>query len=137
MLDGTYRSTSEEKAVKDKTKRYAELAKELHAELVTFYINVHGGWGQQSKKFVKEMVKANIASLSGIQDHELFYRVTMEIAIAVQRRNAYAADACFMAAFDSDNLVYSDVPLMNLVVQRPAAPAKRHQAGRMRVTFVR
>ena len=77
---------------------YAEMAKRDHAKLVTFYLNVFGGWGVDAAKFVQKMSSHNAEDITGITNQELFYCMTTEIAVALQRANVRVFNACLQSA---------------------------------------
>jgi hypothetical protein len=108
----------EEKANADKRKQYEQSAKQEKAQIVPFLLNIFGGWGNEAVEFVKTVSKANSQKNTGLTNQEFLYSMSTEIAIALQKGNAAAFDACLHVSTSRAEQPASNVKLRGGFVVR-------------------
>jgi hypothetical protein len=91
-------------AVAQKEKLYRELASKVGAQLTPFVIESFGAWDTGAREFVSRIRAFNDVAITGMSRHDIFYALSCEVSIAVQRGNARALIACHQAALSADNV---------------------------------
>jgi hypothetical protein len=93
-------------AVAQKEKLYRELASRVGAQLTPFVIESFGAWDTGAREFVSRIRAFNDAAVTGLSRHDVYYSLSCEVSIAVQRGNARAMLACLQYAISADDVQF-------------------------------
>jgi len=93
-------------AVAQKEKLYRELASKAGAQLTPFVIETFGAWDSRAREFVARIRAHNDVAVTGMSKHDIFYALSCEVAIAVQRGNARSLLACLQSALSADSVQF-------------------------------
>jgi len=94
-------------AVAQKQKLYRELASRVGAQLTPFVIETFGAWDIGAREFVSRIRNFNDRSVTGLSKHDVYYGLSSEVSIAVQRGNARALLACYQSALAAQEIRFS------------------------------
>ena len=84
-------------AVAQKEKLYRDLCARVGARFTPFVIESFGAWETEAREFVLRIRDSNNSDVTAMSSHDLFYSLSCEVSIAVQRGNARALLACHQA----------------------------------------
>ena len=69
----------------------------MGARFTPFVIESFGAWETEAREFVLRIRDSNNSDVTAMSSHDLFYSLSCEVSIAVQRGNARALLACHQA----------------------------------------
>jgi hypothetical protein len=93
-------------AVAQKEKRYRELAEQIGARVTPFIIETFGAWDTAAREFAGRIRDFNDPAATAMSSHDVFYCVSTEVSIAVQRGNGRALLACYQAGIKCDEVQF-------------------------------